>query len=111
MLYAGGRTMGRPRSFITVGLLALVFLCGPAFAQTPPKQPAQPADKPAAAAPASKSSSTVEDVKTWSVKKWNAAEREWAKDKKKWADCRKQSSDKKLSGKDSWSFLYGCMTG
>ena len=101
--------MARRRSFIVVGLLALVFLCGPAFAQAQQKQPAK-TDKPAATEP-SKSSSTMEDVKTWTVQKWRAAEREWAKDKKKWADCRKQSNDKKLSGKDSWSFLYGCMTG
>jgi len=103
--------MARPRSLIMVGLLAVVFLCGPAFAQAQQKQPAKASDKPAATEPASKSSSTVEDVKTWTVQKWRAAEREWAKDKKKWADCRKQSSDKKLSGKDSWSFLYSCMTG
>jgi predicted outer membrane protein len=97
------------RSFITVAVLALIFLCGPAFAQAQQKKEPAPKEKPAATAPASKASSTVEDVKTWTNKQWNSAQREWAKDKKKWTDCRKQSTDKKLSGKDSWSFLYTCM--
>ena len=54
--------------------------------------------------------STVEQVETWSRKQYDAAKKEWAKDKAKWADCRKQSSDQKLKGRKSWSFLYTCMT-
>ncbi len=53
--------------------------------------------------------STTDQVKTWTLKKWNAAKAEFAKDKAKWADCRKQGTDKKLKGKASWSFLYDCM--
>jgi hypothetical protein len=53
--------------------------------------------------------STAEQVKTWTLKKWNATKAEFAKDKAKWADCRKQGTDKKLKGKESWSFLYDCM--
>ncbi len=48
-------------------------------------------------------------VETWTVKQWNAATAEWAKHKGEWASCRKQVSDKKLSGRASWSFLYDCM--
>jgi hypothetical protein len=62
-----------------------------------------------AQAPASKPS-TAEQVETWSRKQWDAAKKEWAKDKTKWADCRKQSSDQKLKGRKSWSFVYTCMT-
>jgi hypothetical protein len=53
--------------------------------------------------------STTEQVKTWSQKQWNKAKAEFAKDKAKWASCRRQSKEKKLSGRASWSFLYGCM--
>ena len=98
--------MKRRPHFIAVPLLTLVFLCAPAFAQSQSSQPA----KPASSSATSKTSTTVEDVKNWTSKQWNAATREWAKDKQKWADCRKQSKEKKLSGKDSWSFLYSCMT-
>jgi hypothetical protein len=42
-------------------------------------------------------------------KQWNAATAEWATDKGEWASCRKQVSDKNLSGRASWSFLYDCM--
>jgi hypothetical protein len=53
--------------------------------------------------------STIEQVKTWSQKKWNQARSEFAKDKAKWTSCRQQSKDKKLKGRASWSFLYDCM--
>jgi len=55
------------------------------------------------------SPSTTEQVKTWTLKQWNAAKAEFTKDKAKWADCRKQSTQKKLKGKANWSFLYDCM--
>jgi hypothetical protein len=32
------------------------------------------------------------------------------KQKDKWNGCNKQAADKNLSGRDSWSFLYTCMT-
>ena len=53
--------------------------------------------------------STTDQVKTWTLKKWNEARAEFAKDKAKWADCRKQGTAKKLKGKASWEFLYDCM--
>lgn len=48
-------------------------------------------------------------VETWTKDQWAAAENEWVKDESKWAACRKQSEINKLSGRDSWSFLYDCM--
>jgi hypothetical protein len=54
-------------------------------------------------------SSTADEVKEWSRKKWNAMKREWKKDKAKWNACNEKAGDKKLSGKASWSFIYDCM--
>jgi hypothetical protein len=54
-------------------------------------------------------SSTADEVKNWTRKKWNAMKREWEKDKAKWNACNEKASDKKLKGKASWSFLYDCM--
>jgi hypothetical protein len=55
------------------------------------------------------SPSTTDQVKAWSLKKWNQARIEFAKDKAKWVDCRQQGKSKKLRGRASWSFLYNCM--
>ena len=55
------------------------------------------------------SPSTADQVKTWTLKKWNQTKTEFAKDKAKWSSCRQQSKDKKLKGRASWSFLYDCM--
>ncbi|HEY2137180.1 MAG TPA: hypothetical protein VGH49_14915, partial [Xanthobacteraceae bacterium] len=68
-----------------------------------------PAPKSEPSSVSQSASQTAEEVKTWSRKKWNAAKAEYAKDTAKWAGCRKMSKDKKLSGKESWSFLYDCM--
>jgi hypothetical protein len=51
-----------------------------------------------------------EDVTKWTQEQWNAAVAKWSKEKVKWGDCQKQADAKKLSGRESWSFLYGCMT-
>jgi hypothetical protein len=53
--------------------------------------------------------STAVQVQDWTRKQWNAMTKEWSKDKAKWADCRKRSSDQKLSGRKSSSYLYACM--
>ena len=79
---------------LTVAALALGV--GVAFAQTPVPPTAQP--------------SATATVKKWTTKQWNAAKSEWAKDKAKWAGCQQQSTDQKLAGRKSWSFLYTCMT-
>jgi hypothetical protein len=52
----------------------------------------------------------VEDVTKWTQEQWNAAKAKWSKETAKWGDCQKQADAKKLSGRESWSFLYGCMT-
>jgi hypothetical protein len=106
--------MSRIRSGLTAVALAAVMGAGAAFAQAPASPPATksaPATKPAPAATAqdTSKSSTSTQVKTWTTKQWEAAKKEWAKDKTKWAACQKQSSDQKLTGRKSWSFLYTCM--
>lgn len=59
--------------------------------------------------PSTTVSSTADQVKHWTLKKWNAMKREWRKDKAKWDACNRRASDEKLSGKASWSFIYDCM--
>jgi hypothetical protein len=101
--------MSRIRFCLTAVGFAAVMSSSVVIAQTPV---APPVTRPASAASASVSSkpSTVTQVETWTRKQWEAARRGWAKDKTKWADCRKQSSEQKLGGRKSWSFLYQCMT-
>jgi hypothetical protein len=60
--------------------------------------------------PPSSISSKLDDVSKWTSEQWDKAKAGWAKEKEKWADCQKQADDKKLSGRESWSFLASCMT-
>jgi hypothetical protein len=101
--------MSRIQFCLTAVALAAAMGAGAAFAQTPASPPAtKPA--PAAAAQTPSTPSTATQVETWTNKQWAAAQKQWAKNKEKWADCRRQSSDRKLTGRKSWSFLYTCMT-
>jgi serine protease inhibitor ecotin len=80
-----------------------------AFAQTPPAaQPSSSANSSSASS-SSGTASTVTKVENWTAEEWDAAKIEWAKDKTRWADCNQQSTDRKLTGRDSWSYLYSCM--
>jgi hypothetical protein len=58
-----------------------------------------------------KAKTTVDDVSKWTQKQWNAAKAKWVKEKDKWNSCNKQAKDKKLHDRNSWSFIYTCMTG
>jgi hypothetical protein len=55
-------------------------------------------------------SSTADDVSKWTNKQWNAAKAKWSKEKEKWGSCNKQATEQKLTGRQSWSFIYTCMT-
>jgi hypothetical protein len=68
----------------------------PKSSLTTPAQPVEP--------------STSVQVEKWTNKQWSTMKTKWAREKVKWADCRQQSSDQKLEGRKSWSFLYSCMT-
>jgi len=85
--------MNRIRAVIAVGII-LAGTCGGAYAQ------ARTSSEP----------STVSQVETWTKKQWAEAKKKWAKDKARWAGCQKQSNKQKLEGRESWSFLYKCMT-
>jgi hypothetical protein len=80
---------------LSVIVAALAMSAGIAVAQTPATPTAQP--------------SVVTKVEHWTTRQWNAARADWARDKTKWADCQQQSTDQKLTGRKSWSFLYTCM--
>ena len=95
------------RDLVAAGvIIAAMASCGGAFAQAP----ASPPVTIPAPAPASSQPSVATRVETWTRMQWDAAQKEWAKDKAKWADCRNQSKAKNLSERNSWSFLYRCMT-
>lgn len=86
---------------------ALVFLTvtvgSAALAQsTSPNPSPTPGPSPSASSPA-------DEVKDWTLKKWDAMKREWRKDRTKWDACNRKASDQKLTGKASWSFIYDCM--
>ena len=83
--------------------MLILVATAPAFAQS--QTPLQPTAKPAATL-----STKMEDVSKWTKKQWNAAKAKWSKEKVKWANCQKQANEKKLSGRESWSFIYDCMT-
>jgi hypothetical protein len=76
-------------------VVALAMSAGIASAQTPVAPTAEP--------------SVATKVEHWTKKQWNAAKADWEKDKTKWADCQQRSTDQKLTGRKSWSFLYTCM--
>ena len=101
--------MSRIRFCLTAFAFAAAMSVGAAFAQAPASPPAT---KPVPSAVVSTASnpSTATRVETWTKKQWAAAKKRWAKNKAKWTDCQKQSSDRKLTGRKSWSFLYTCMT-
>ena len=63
-----------------------------------------PAAKPDTAQP-----STIDKVKGWTQKQWNATKAELQKDKAKWDSCNKRATAQHLSGRKSWSFIYDCM--
>ncbi len=93
-------------SFVRSALVSLAVLSviapGVGLAQT--ATPSTPESLSAA------TSAKIDDVSKWTTKQWNHAKAKWAKEKEKWADCQKQSSEQKLTGRKSWSFLASCMT-
>jgi hypothetical protein len=80
---------------LAVIMTVLAMSAGTAFAQTPVVPTEQ--------------RSTATKIENWTTEQYNAAKVEWEKDKAKWAHCEQQSTDQKLTGTKSWSFLYTCM--
>ena len=97
-------------SRITLSIVLCTFVVsGVALAQS--TAPTRPAPPPSALAASTKSQpSTMDKVQNMTRKQWNAMKKKWAKEKEKWASCNKQSTDQKLSGRKSWTFIGKCMT-
>jgi hypothetical protein len=87
---------------LSITLLMLV-VTAPAFAQN--QAPAEPPAKSTAVV-----ASKVAEVSKWTKQQWYAAKAIWVKEKTKWSACQLQAIDKKLFGRKSWPFIYGCMT-
>jgi hypothetical protein len=102
-------SMNYTRSLIAFTIVGVIAASGAVLAQSPSQSAQKPA--PETSSPATSQPSTAQKVQHWTLKQWAAAKKKLAKDKEKWADCRKQASDKNLTGRKSWSFLYQCMTG
>jgi hypothetical protein len=96
--------MYKDRRLVSAVLVVLTIAAGSAaLAQsTAPNPSPPPSSSPTV-------SSTADQVKGWTLKKWNAMKHEWRKDKAKWDSCNRQAGDQKLTGKNSWAFIYDCM--
>jgi len=99
--------MSRIRLAVGAAILA-AGLAVAAQAQAP--APAAPAPAPAAQ-PAASTPSTMDKVKSWSRKKWDASKAEMQKDKAKWDGCVAAAHEQKLkmSSKAGWAYVYDCM--
>jgi hypothetical protein len=97
---------------IRIGLSAVVLAgligAGGAFAQSQ-TSPSVPNVEPTISAPAAEPSKAAE-VEKWTIEQWDAAKATWAKEKVKWTSCQQMATDQKLTGRESWAFLYRCMT-
>jgi hypothetical protein len=97
---------------IRIGLSAVVLAglvgAGGAFAQSQ-APPSVSNVEPTISAPASEPSKAAE-VEKWTIDQWDAAKAKWAKEKEKWSGCQQLATDQKLTGRESWAFLYRCMT-
>lgn len=91
------------RLLVSAALVVLTIAAGSAaVAQSTSPNPTTPNPSPTV-------SSTADQVKDWTLKKWNAMKREWREDKVKWDTCNRQASDQKLKSRASWTFIYDCM--
>jgi hypothetical protein len=49
-------------------------------------------------------------AKDGTTDQWEAAKAKWSEERSKWAGCQQLATDQKLTGRESWAFLYRCMT-
>jgi len=96
--------MHKDRFLVSAALVALTVAAGSAAVG----QSTSPNPSPTAG-PSPTVSSTADEVKDWTLKKWNAMQHEWRKNRAKWDTCNRQASGQKLTGKASWTFIYDCM--
>ena len=88
-------------------VLAGLFSVGATLAQTPASPPPQnsPSTPPAQTA----EPSMVTQIENWTEAQWEAAKAMWMRENAKWTECERQATDQKLTGRQSWVFLYKCM--
>jgi hypothetical protein len=94
------------RAGFSAAVIAGLVSAGGAIAQTSSSPPASNSPTTAAATFAS---STLVDVEKWTADEWDAAKAKWSKENAKWGGCEQQATDQKLTGRQSWVFLYNCM--
>jgi hypothetical protein len=106
MEFGRGASLWLSHNRIRLGLSAVAVAglvsIGAASAQTPPPPPASNS-------PITSASPTLADVEKWTADQWDAAKAKWSKENSKWSGCEQQASDQKLTGRQSWVFLYKCM--
>ena len=51
----------------------------------------------------------VTQIENWTEAQWDAAKAKWMVENAKWGECERQATDQKLTGRQSWVFLYKCM--
>ena len=90
-------------------VLAAILSVGAAVAQTPASPPA-PAQNSTSTPPAQTAGhSMVTQIENWTEAQWDAAKAKWMVENAKWGECERQATDQKLTGRQSWVFLYKCM--
>jgi hypothetical protein len=88
---------------IVMSLVATALL-GTGAAQAQTQTPAAP---PSVSAQAQR---TMTDVSKWTRRQWRSATTKWKEEKDAWNGCQNQAKAQNLSGRQSWQFLYDCMT-
>jgi hypothetical protein len=96
---SGTDVLMRVKWLLAIAVIAAIIGGGVAFSQHRSSQD-----------PSTTATASPEKVRTISKREWNRMIGQWAKQTDKWAGCNKQAEDQKLSGRNSWSFIAGCMT-
>jgi len=96
---------------LSATVLAAILSVGTAIAQTPASPPAQssPSTPPSSPPAQTAASSMVTEIEHWTEAQWDAAKAKWMVENAKWGECERQATDQKLTGRQSWVFLYKCM--
>jgi hypothetical protein len=94
-------------SICSTAFVFAVMSLSAALAQTPATSPPQnaPSTPPAQTA----EPSMVTQIENWTEAQWEAAKATWMRENAKWTECERQATDQKLTGRQSWVFLYKCM--
>jgi hypothetical protein len=84
--------------------VSAVSLIGAGAAQAQTQTPAAPPSI------STQASQTMTNVSKWTRRQWNTAKAKWREEKTAWNGCQTEAKVQNLSGRQSWQFLYDCMT-